>query len=292
MTIHVKDHYLISWAREILSDDNGRFLISSSIFSQYLITNITEADTILKMLITMYKHSAEKNPLKRFREQRRSLISRSNLQLIFSGGNGNCADEQRIFKYFDSIKNLPTATDNPYFWFQFAITALNLPNYELAGTYFENAYANADQMSFFDTYQMDTHKARYLLTVEMRQNNNRPDLAYDTFKQAHQLLKNSKDKGQKITYVLGQMTVYEEYFRTFRPILSEEQYQHMMEYAIEIKERFITYFRLPELREIPGEMINAYRKYRRIFENTPYIIMLKQSDELFNTKVPEKRKIR
>ena len=72
---------------------------------------------MIEMLGRIYKECSENDEWnKKYIMQRKYLVSRSNIRLIFSPNKKLTDEEERkIFKYFDSIKNLPTATDNPFF---------------------------------------------------------------------------------------------------------------------------------------------------------------------------------
>lgn len=277
--------------RELLKEEEGRFVLSSAIFSKYIIESLFSADDLLRLLIDIYIKCDNAIEEEMYEQHRRMLISRSNLQLLFKNNRNGMKYERCIFDFYDSIKNTRTARTNPFFWFQFAISALNLKKFDLSGIYFENAYAYAEKEHMVDTHQLDTHKARYLLEKEMHTNKNISESAFNTFKDAHDLLFNVKQSGQKVNYVLGQMTVYNDYFRFYQAIFDERQLNEMYSMAIEMRQRFLNYFRLSELRVIPNDMINAYEKYRSIFLGSGYLLMLSECDDAFNTKVDSRRKI-
>ena len=174
---------------EIINFSNGKMGFVSSIFSQYIIRQDKFIDDIMLILKTIYIKSEQGEFNNKYRNQRKMLISRSNIQAIFaSTDNITDSEEYKIFKYYDSIKNTSTASENPFFWLQFGITALNLKEYELASIYFENAYANISILGNFDAYQLDTHKARLLLTKELSTNRTNKESAMESFKEAHKLL--------------------------------------------------------------------------------------------------------
>lgn len=273
--------------REIIDVENNRFILSSSIYSQYLVMQSNMKKEMINMLGKIYTECSDNDEWNRkYATQRKFLISRSNIKLVFSAKKSLCQEEeQEIFSYYDSIKNLTTATDNPFFWLQFGITSLNLEAYDIARIHFENAYANADKMEDFDSYQIDTHYARLLLCNEMHTNKNSKDNAIDVFGKAHRLLRDNSNRGIKLSYVLRQAGLYFDYFNCYRNMMTEEDCQKFLKKAFEMTERFWEYFNVKELSEIPIEVATAYREYRKLFYNTPYMLPLKKYDLAYNVKV-------
>lgn len=296
--VNISDSLLRSYTidknvREVLCISDGEISLSSSIFSQYLVKESGMRSEMMEMLEKIYRScSYNDEAYGKYYQQRRNMVSRSNIILLLNA-NGNEEitedDEKSILNYFDKIKNLPTATKNPYFWLQFGITALNLENYKQASIYFENAYTNANRMADFDTFQIDTHKARLLLCREMDTNKNNADAAIANFIEAHKLLYNNSNKGEKNKYVLRQVGRYYEYFLAYKAIFSEEQINKYLEIAVKMNTRFVNYFESMGDRKLPLEVSKAFRDYRRLFEKTPYILMLREVDSLYNAHVTDAR---
>ena len=290
----ISDNLLRTYAmdqnvREILDVTNNCFILSSSIYAQYLVRKSDMKQHMRETLQRLYIECSQNDAwLNRYKQQRRLLVSRSNVKLAFSPKSQlSKVEEKEVFKYFDSIKQLPTATDNPFFWLQFAITVLNLEKYELAKIYFENAYANADKMDDFDSYQIDTHFARFLLCDGMRTNQNNKTEALDNFNKAHRLLVENSNTGTKISYVLRQASLYEEYFNVYKNILNEDEKNDFLSTASEMIRKFSDYFKLKELFKIPYDVAASYIKFRKIFQGTPYQLLLTKVDTEYNNKVTD-----
>ena len=290
--VHISDSLLRSYqmdrnVREIIDVEKNRFILSSSIYSQYMVMQSNMKKEMINMLGKIYTKCSDNDEWNRkYVSQRKFLISRSNIKLVFSVRKNLCReDEQEIFSYYDSIKNLPTATDNPFFWLQFGITSLNLEAYDTARIHFENAYANANKMEDFDSYQIDTHYARLLLCSEMHTNKNNKDNAIDIFYKAHRLLHENSNRGVKLSYVLRQTSLYYSYFNCYKNMMMEEERQIFIEMAFEMTEKYWEYFNVKELPEIPIEVAKAYQEYRKLFYNTPYMLPLKKYDQAYNLKI-------
>lgn len=262
--VHISDGLLKSYhmdqnVREIVDVENHRFILSSSIYSQYLVMQKNMKKEMINMLEKIYMECSDNDEwCRKYVNQRKYLISRSNIKLVFSSKKSLSKEEEmEIFSYYDSIKNMTTATDNPFFWLQFGITSLNLEAYDTARIHFENAYANADKMEDFDSYQIDTHYARLLLCNEMYTNKNNKNNAMDIFCKAHSLLHENSNRGVKLSYVLKQTSLYFDYFNCYRNMMTEEDRQKFMEKAFEMTEKYWQYFNIRELSEIPIEVATA-----------------------------------
>lgn len=291
--VNISDDLLRSYAmnqdvREILDSENHRFVLSSAIYVQYLVRQSDMKREMIEMLSKLYKECSKNDIwIKKYVQQRKFLVSRSNIKLVFSSKkNLTKQDEQEIFNYYDSIKNLPTATDNPFFWLQFGITALNMERYSLTKIYFDNAYANAEKFYDFDAYQIDTHYARLLLCAEMSTNRNDKEKALENFYKAHNLLWENSNSGTNLSYVLRQTGLYADYYETYKKMLNENERERYLEMAYKMQEKYMRYFEIKDLFKIPTDVAMTYLKYRRIFKGTPYQLMLKQCDSVYNKKIP------
>lgn len=262
---------------------------SSSIFSQYIVREGKMKNQMLEMLKKIYyKCSLFDDAYGKYYQQRRNMISRSNISLLLNTEveeKLGKSDEELILNYYDNIKNLPTASENPYFWLQFGITALNLDNYQQASIYFDNAYTNALKMKNFDTFQIDTHKARLLLCSEMNKNSTNSNDAMETFFKAHELLLHNSNKGEKMRYVLRQVGRYYEYYSYYLSIFSEDEKKDFISKAYEMRSRFEGYFCSLGNQKVSIEICRAYLNYRKIFEKTGYLLKLKETDRYYNEKV-------
>lgn len=277
---------------DVINNQGSKFVLSSSIYSQYMVKEASMSEFVLGMLADLFeKSSVYDRDRNKYMQQRRNMVSRSNILLLLSSESGGYDSvlEMKILNYFDKIKNYPTATDNPFFWFQYGITALNLKMFDLASLNFENAYANADEIDGFDTFQLDTHKARLLLNKEMNSNNSNKEDAMSVFFQAHELLINCKDKGERLKFVLRQVECYKDYFDFYKSIFDEGDKRKFWDKSIEMLKKYDLYFSYIDEERMSKEMMKSYRSFHNLFRNTPYILQFKKTDALYNSKVPDKR---
>lgn len=281
-----------SSVKDVIIEGNQMFILNSSIYSQYLVKEANMHKDMLEMLARIFKKCSQNDDVTgKYFLQRRNMVSRSNiLLLVRDESRKGEIDEKAILTYFDKIKNLPTATNNPFFWLQYGITAINLNMFALASTNFENAYANADQIEDFDTFQIDTHKARLLLCFEMNKNSTNKEEAMDVFSRAHELLYRCKDRGERLRYVLRQVEWYKQYFDYYKSIFDAENIAEYLKTAIGMLGKFEQYFKLIPKGKIAREVEKAYNSFFKLFEGTEYILQFERVNQLFNSKVGNSRR--
>ncbi|MCR4611168.1 MAG: SIR2 family protein [Lachnospiraceae bacterium] len=213
--------------------------LRSAVFSQYLIKENRDYEMLSGILIRMYKRSVN---LKGYESDnvRKKLISRSNLIEVFGGRKNNSDWRQRdkdIYAFYCSIQN--DAKTNPFFWLQYAITALNLEYYVDAKIYFENAYSYASELDGFDSFQLDTHYARFLLEEILKYDEK---FDFDKFTKAHRLLMDSSNAEIRLSYVLRQVGIYGKINQQFQDDFGANK---RMEFIADVKEvisKFEEYF--------------------------------------------------
>lgn len=225
--------------REVFVRTTEDIEVRSSIFYQYMIKEKSDYNLLANILNYMYGHLAKLENIESDMV-RRKLISRSTLIEIFGGKMNNKEWRQRdqeIYKFYSGIQNY--AKLNPFFWLQYAITALNLGYYTDAKIYFDNAYSYAGELDGFDSFQLDTHYARFLLEKMLRDNGR---LNFEIFTKAHRLLMDSSNAEIRLSYVLRQVGIYsrinKEYKESFTPSERFEFNKDVKEVVFKFEEYF------------------------------------------------------
>lgn len=276
---------------EAFSYRDNKLCFSSAIFSRYIINEERFSEDIIDKLKTMYLGSCSPRYERKYSTQRKMLISRSNIMLTFEKKGGPTRiQEEKILFYYDQLKNTYTASKNPFFWFQFGITALNMKKYSLANLYFDTAYANIGEMSQFDTFQLDTHKARLILHQQMDTNRNSGNDAWDSFLEAHELLMHNSNEGKNLSYVIKQISTYYDYFEKYNILFSEDQRKEYIDKSFEASKKFRAYFSTVEKNSISRNDSLPYLEFRKIFIGTKYVTDIWDIDKLYNEKAIKKIK--
>lgn len=73
-------------------------------------------------------------------------------------------DNEVIERFYDDCRTLSFAASDPLFWVQRSICNMHDKQFPIAHRFVKNAYALADKRTDFDTYQIDNHNARLMLT--------------------------------------------------------------------------------------------------------------------------------
>lgn len=76
----------------------------------------------------------------------------------------NPRDTQLVEKFYDDCRVLSVARRDPLFWVQRSICNMNAQRFDISEQFVATAYAKAKELPSFDTYQIDTHCAKLLLT--------------------------------------------------------------------------------------------------------------------------------
>lgn len=207
--------------KEIVNAKNN-FIIESSILSEKLLEEYSnkEALKLADFLIEFMKRADEYSGENKYSNLKRLLISASNIELIFDRDR----DKDIIIKYYENIKNLKYCNKNYFFWLQYGITRLDLNEYDECEVCFENAREyikhSKDYDKPFDTFQLDTHTARYLLQKSIYQKEFKGSL--NAFKKAHKLIVNNRNKFERWHYPLKIASQYVDYYNTFKDEFSDE----------------------------------------------------------------------
>lgn len=230
---------LSSTFKELFLRTSDDIELRSSIFSQYIIRTTKNYILLFEILKKIYINSFD-SLNEDYNTIRKKLISRSNLIEIFGGRKRNSDWRQRdkdIYNFYNNIQNY--SKSNPFFWLQFGITALNLDMHSDAKIYFENAYSYASTLENFDSFQLDTHYARFLLTEILNY-----DSSFDFGKltEAHHLLMNNSNAEVRLSYVLRQVGIYYNIDLKYSSSFTAEQRLTFYNYLKEIITRFETYF--------------------------------------------------
>ena len=255
-------------SKEIFMRTNNDIEIRSTIFSQYLIKENKDYKKISRILVDIYINTV-RSGRQDYVVISKKLISRSNLIEVFGGRRRNSEWKNRdrdIYDFYSSIQNY--SKENPFFWLQYAITALNLGYHFDAKLYFENAYTYAAELESFDFFQLDTHFARFLLEEMVRY-----DTAFDFDKmtKAHMLLMNNSNAEVRLSYVLRQVGIYYEVSKRFDNQFSAENRLEFVQYIKDVIKKYEEYFSAIERKKndtfffaVDKSVRPAYKNFRKL----------------------------
>jgi SIR2-like domain/Type III restriction enzyme, res subunit len=221
---------------ELVNIDQDEINVKSSVLAQYILNDQKNSSRVVDLLIHLMTQ-ADKKDLGQYYNLQRLLVAFSNIRLLLNNKDNNFPNY--IVKFYENVKNLKFNKENHFFWLQYAIARLDLKQYSEAKLYFENAYAYVEKKSI-DSYQIDTHYARFLLENELF-NNSANDLDFSKFIHAHNLIYENRNKPDHLHYPLKQAKYYYDYYLKFYDLLSEGEKSTFILYCHQILKKIDDY---------------------------------------------------
>jgi hypothetical protein len=207
---------------EFIDFGKNKIKMKSSIASREILISDVNSDELLEIMVNLFLRANDLNINNKYDYFCRELVSFSNFKILFSGRDDKIVNNYSL-EYYESIKNTSFAKKNHFFWLQFAIQKLEQKDYNAAGVYFKNAYSLASSKPYYDTFQIDTHYARYQLEKSINLVAEiTPSEAIENFKLADEKLSKSND-GLDKHYSIRQTIYYKDFYNKYCEILSETE---------------------------------------------------------------------
>lgn len=203
--------------REFIDFDNNKIRNKSSLLSQSLLSQIFNTDIVVDTMIRIMRNLNNYGSGKIAKGVMRRLMTFTNVQCILN--EEDPLHKNNLLRYYESIKTLKSCRCNPHFWLQYAIVMLSERDYDRAKSYFDTAYQYGRQIDGFDTYQIDNHYARYILSNELQSGNSSTCMA--AFKHAHAILMDTKHKMEVRFYPYKVARLYYPFFDKFYKSLKD-----------------------------------------------------------------------
>ena len=131
--------------------------------------------------------------------------------------------------FYEQIQTYKFAQKNAHYWLQYAIARLSLEDdLDVIEKYFISAYSFANKRDGYDTFQIDNHYARFLLTRATKSIS--CDEAFNYFKESCRLLKKQMENEMKY-YPYRVATNVSDFFLAHRDSLSVQQRTEVLEFC-------------------------------------------------------------
>ncbi|EPB8178662.1 hypothetical protein GNF72_06785 [Clostridium perfringens] len=268
---------------ELLNFKSSKIIVKSPIVAQYILQKGEYGEEVISLIIRIMENINELYYIPEYERIMKLLISFSNLRLILN------KDEKKyknnINTFYENIKNLKYNIGNPFFCLQYAIANMEIKNYEMAELLLKAAYSHASDRENFDTYQIDTHKARFILESTLHYGRARENLSlYETFAEAHKLIYYNSNKEAKLHFPLRQVGNYYNYYRKFYSKFNDDEKYEFLKSCYEIKEKIEEYYNAiqKEERQKNYEIKVIDQKIQKIIND---IAKTKNSDNNINYNV-------
>jgi hypothetical protein len=143
----------------------GEISFRSPALAEFVLRRATKFDELLytvKMVVfrldQYYRDDAEFEPLSR------SLLRFSNYRKLLREN----LDNDLMEGFYNDCRVLSIAQREPLFWVQRSICSMNADGFSTAEQFVDTAYAIARGLPYFDTYQIDNHFAKLILTQSLK----------------------------------------------------------------------------------------------------------------------------
>ncbi|SUS08781.1 conserved hypothetical protein [uncultured Defluviicoccus sp.] len=141
--------------------DTGDVLIRSPALAFFILTNVFSTESILQLvktaLFNLDNYYCDEDD---FVTLGKNLLKFS----LYGPMLKNKRDNKAIERFYDECRTLRFASDDPLFWVQRSICNMHDKQFAISYRFVETAYALAKKMRNYDTYQVDNHRARLMLT--------------------------------------------------------------------------------------------------------------------------------
>lgn len=141
--------------------ERGDVAISSPALAQFILARIFSVESILEVvkraLFTLDEFYVDEE---RFMKLAKGLLKFSLYGRFISDKRENDVIE----RFYDECRTLSFASRDPLFWVQRSICSMNNKQFEISHRFVETAYGLARKLPRFDTYQIDNHTAKLMLT--------------------------------------------------------------------------------------------------------------------------------
>lgn len=252
---------------ELIDYSDNQIQVKSSIISKSLISSkqIRKEDILDTLLLVTNRLNNLYEGNKKYREALKNLASASYLSFIFDYQ----LDSKVLISYYEKIKENRFNKNNLFFWQQYAITCVNIKDFDRAKKYFATSYSLAQKRGqSFSSFQIDNHYARYLLEHQIYLRNY--ETALQTFVQAHNLLLKKYNKDDLINkryYQFRVAVLYKEYYDVFYESFNEEDKKMFIIRCHEMYKRLTTYIHNKSDIELRGYIFDCKENLEYIFNN-------------------------
>ncbi|MBD7982976.1 SIR2 family protein [Sporosarcina sp. Sa2YVA2] len=217
---------------------NNEIHMQSTVLAKYIVNNFGQ-ENLLDLLNIINENINDLPDQSKIRAVREAIVSFSNLNLLINRDKG-IIDFNEIVEFYYNIRNVSFYKKNEFFWLQYGIACLEAQDFERAHANLNQAYKIGREKKYtFDTFQIDTQFARYLLETDLEDEQD----SYKRFEKAHELLVKviMNDKCQP-HLVFKRVSKYNDYYERHKDNISNDNKNKMIksiEYFIEITETYI-----------------------------------------------------
>lgn len=203
--------------RELVDFDNENISFKSSILALFFLKDLLPKKSISENVISLVRRLDQNINVdkKNIRKQIDAILTYRMLSKFLPNA--------LIFSIYENVSDCVSCLDRPLFWLQFAIARTSDSDFEKAKLNFDTAYALAKQLPGYNTYQIDTHYAHYLLKKSIQTDLDEHENPFDIFKEAHNLLIHRSKADESRHYIYRVASDYQPYFERYNAEMSAHE---------------------------------------------------------------------
>ncbi|MCL2249011.1 MAG: hypothetical protein FWC13_07045 [Oscillospiraceae bacterium] len=241
---------------ELISFGNQtQFSIKAPVTAKYILEKISDPDMIISSLYSLAIYASKYPDIPKFSNILTSIISYSHINSFLRGFSN---PDRFLTNYYDRISEIEHYRNNHFFWLQYAISCIEIKDFDRAQQYFDVAYGLTPER--FDPFQINNQQARlHLEKIE----NDAVENALDAFESAHKLLMqpivSEKDNEHNVVRLFG----YYCRKRVKERVTSDDKNRYYELACKEAYSRLSTFIEnnpqyFSDFRELKSNLLNAY----------------------------------
>lgn len=190
--------------QELLDFHDGRrsFVIKSSVTSNLILRKIAKPEMIINALNNLALYAVNYKRIAKYSSLLNDIISFSHISSFLRGYHDSTAF---LASYYDKLSEIEYYRFSNFFWLQYAISCIEVSEYQRAQRYLDNAYGLIPDG--FVPFQINNQQARLYLEEILSNVAKNP---LDNFKRAHKLLMlpivSAKDNEFNVIKLFGHYT--------------------------------------------------------------------------------------
>lgn len=145
---------------EFIDFQEGRVSARSPAFAKAVLRDIVPDAVIVESIPDLLERLARLRRIHRvYNDIYKSLMRFNIIESVITSDDKH----QKITAFYENVRSLKFASDDPQFWLQYAIASLDSEDFKSAEDQFESAFSLARRRGGYDPFQIENHYARFLL---------------------------------------------------------------------------------------------------------------------------------
>lgn len=225
--------------KELINFEEEKITFRSSILAKHILSKHIDKEDFKEYYIALFNELDRKSKGNKIvRNALKEMMKHSNLYKFF--GNN-----RSIYSIYDNISDCQFTQSHPLFWLQYAIAKTSDRQFHDARRHFDTSYALAKAIDNYNTFQIDNHYARFLLSGALHGDELDADDAFSVFREAHDKLMTERKGDEFRHYIYSVANDYEPFWRKYSKSFSPEEIVEYKECCRKIADKAESYLERP-----------------------------------------------